>query len=50
MHPTNSSFYLGGQVGSAIFRKGGKEVNDLVQQLHKTRGNLAEGTGFELEI
>ena len=42
VHPTNNSYYLGGQVGSAISGKGGNEVRKLISDLHATNGNLAE--------
>ena len=47
-HPTNNSFYLGGEVGSAISRKGGQKVRDIVQNLHMTSGNLAVGSGKKI--
>ena len=46
VHPTNNSFYLGGEVGSAISRKGGQKVRDIVHNLHLTSGNLAVGSGI----
>lgn len=42
VHPTNSSFYLGGQVGSAISAKGGAEVRKIVADLQNKHGNLAD--------
>ena len=45
VHPTNNTFYLGGEVGAAISQKGGKELRDAVSQLHKTHGNIATGGG-----
>ena len=42
VHPTNNSYYLGGQVGSAISGKGGNEVRKLISDLHAKNGNLAE--------
>ncbi|RNA39158.1 core histone macro- isoform X2 [Brachionus plicatilis] len=44
VHPTNNSFYMGGEVGSAIARAGGQEVRNLVDELHKTYGNLGVGS------
>ncbi|CAF0711562.1 unnamed protein product [Brachionus calyciflorus] len=40
VHPTNNSFYLGGEVGSAIARAGGQEVRNLVNELSRSHGNL----------
>jgi histone H2A len=45
VHPTNASFYLGGEVGSAISAKGGKETRDIVARLNTDHGNLAVGGG-----
>lgn len=42
VHPTNSSFYLGGQVGSAIAAKGGAEVRKIVSDLQTKIGSLAD--------
>lgn len=42
VHPTNNSYYLGGQVGSAISNKGGNEVRLIISDLHAKNGNLAE--------
>ncbi|XP_076606307.1 core histone macro-H2A.1 isoform X2 [Chaetodon auriga] len=40
VHPTNSSFYTGGEVGSALEKKGGKEFTDALQELKKKNGPL----------
>ncbi|XP_046870386.1 core histone macro-H2A.1 isoform X2 [Hypomesus transpacificus] len=40
VHPTNSSFYTGGQVGKALEKKGGKEFVDAVDDLKKKNGPL----------
>uniref|UniRef100_A0A3P9BR02 MacroH2A.1 histone n=1 Tax=Maylandia zebra TaxID=106582 RepID=A0A3P9BR02_9CICH len=40
VHPTNSSLYTGGEVGSALEKKGGKEFADAVQELKKKNGPL----------
>lgn len=45
VHPTNNTFYLGGEVGSAISAKGGKELRDEVTKLHRNNGNLTVGGG-----
>lgn len=40
VHPTNSSFYSGGEVGSALEKKGGKEFTEALQELKKKNGPL----------
>ncbi|KAI4876439.1 hypothetical protein NFI96_012851 [Prochilodus magdalenae] len=40
VHPTNSSLYTGGEVGSALEKKGGKEFGDAVLELRKKNGPL----------
>ncbi|XP_065143745.1 core histone macro-H2A.1 [Paramisgurnus dabryanus] len=40
VHPTNSTFYLGGEVGNALEKKGGKEFGDAVVELRKKNGPL----------
>ncbi|XP_051533966.1 core histone macro-H2A.1-like isoform X2 [Myxocyprinus asiaticus] len=35
VHPTNSIFHMGGEVGSALEKKGGKEFGNAVQELRK---------------
>ncbi|XP_066501803.1 core histone macro-H2A.1 isoform X2 [Hoplias malabaricus] len=40
VHPTNSNFYTGGEVGSALEKKGGKEFGDAVVELRKKNGPL----------
>ncbi|KAM9788648.1 core histone macro-H2A.1 isoform 1-T1 [Neosynchiropus ocellatus] len=40
IHPTNSSFYTGGEVGSALEKKGGKEFSEAVQEVKKKNGPL----------
>ncbi|XP_033644032.1 core histone macro-H2A.1-like [Asterias rubens] len=40
VHPTNSSFYLGGEVGSALDSAGGKEFRDEINKLKAAQGNL----------
>uniref|UniRef100_A0A3P8U895 MacroH2A.1 histone n=1 Tax=Amphiprion percula TaxID=161767 RepID=A0A3P8U895_AMPPE len=40
VHPTNSSLYTGGEVGSALEKKGGKEFTDALQELKKKNGPL----------
>jgi len=45
VHPTNNTFYLGGEVGSAISTKGGKELRDAISELHKNHGKINVGEG-----
>ncbi|XP_037604609.1 core histone macro-H2A.1 isoform X5 [Sebastes umbrosus] len=40
VHPTNSSLYSGGEVGSALEKKGGKEFLEAVSELKKKNGPL----------
>ncbi|XP_070699348.1 core histone macro-H2A.1 isoform X2 [Pempheris klunzingeri] len=40
IHPTNSSLYTGGEVGSALEKKGGKEFTEALQELKKKNGPL----------
>ncbi|XP_040908359.1 core histone macro-H2A.1 isoform X4 [Toxotes jaculatrix] len=40
VHPTNSSLYTGGEVGSALEKKGGKEFTEALQELKKKNGPL----------
>ncbi|KAM4546288.1 core histone macro-H2A.1 isoform 2-T3 [Fundulus diaphanus] len=40
IHPTNSSLYSGGEVGSALEKKGGKEFTEALQELKKKNGPL----------
>ncbi|XP_069508686.1 core histone macro-H2A.1 isoform X3 [Ambystoma mexicanum] len=40
VHPTNSDFYTGGQVGIALAKKGGQEYSDAVVELRKKNGPL----------
>uniref|UniRef100_A0A8B9RKL0 MacroH2A.1 histone n=1 Tax=Astyanax mexicanus TaxID=7994 RepID=A0A8B9RKL0_ASTMX len=40
IHPTNSSLYTGGEVGSALEKKGGKEFVEAVLELRKKNGPL----------
>ncbi|XP_012944015.1 core histone macro-H2A.1-like isoform X1 [Aplysia californica] len=46
VHPTNSTYHMGGEVGQAIQRAGGKEFQQEVDSLLKTQGsiNTAEAT------
>ncbi|KAH9495446.1 Core histone macro-H2A.1 [Bulinus truncatus] len=41
VHPTNSSYHLGGEVGQAILKAGGKEFQQEVDTLLKTQGSIA---------
>lgn len=40
VHPTNSSLYTGGEVGSALEKKGGKEFTEALLELKKKNGPL----------
>ncbi|KAB5549375.1 hypothetical protein PHYPO_G00066590 [Pangasianodon hypophthalmus] len=40
VHPTNSTFHTGGEVGSALEKKGGKEFGEAVLELRKKNGPL----------
>ncbi|XP_048022619.1 core histone macro-H2A.1 [Megalobrama amblycephala] len=40
IHPTNSTFYMGGEVGSALEKIGGKEFGEAVLELRKKNGPL----------
>nr|UQW60618.1 histone macroH2A.1 [Mordacia mordax] len=40
IHPTSNNFYMGGQVGNALAKKGGKELEDAVQNLRNSNGPL----------
>ncbi|XP_062826415.1 core histone macro-H2A.1 isoform X4 [Anolis carolinensis] len=40
VHPTNTDFYTGGEVGSALEKKGGKEFVEAVVELRKKNGPL----------
>ncbi|XP_056297798.1 core histone macro-H2A.1 isoform X2 [Pseudoliparis swirei] len=40
VHPTNSSLYTGGEVGSALEKKGGKEFTEALSELKKKGGPL----------
>uniref|UniRef100_A0A8D0DW30 Core histone macro-H2A n=1 Tax=Salvator merianae TaxID=96440 RepID=A0A8D0DW30_SALMN len=43
VHPTNSDFYIGGEVGSTLEKKGGKEFQEAVVELRKKNGPLDTG-------
>uniref|UniRef100_A0A3B3SD64 MacroH2A.1 histone n=1 Tax=Paramormyrops kingsleyae TaxID=1676925 RepID=A0A3B3SD64_9TELE len=40
VHPTNSTYHTGGEVGSALEKKGGKEFGEAVVELRKKNGPL----------
>ncbi|XP_004420236.1 core histone macro-H2A.1 isoform X3 [Diceros bicornis minor] len=40
VHPTNTDFYTGGEVGNTLEKKGGKEFVEAVQELRKKNGPL----------
>ncbi|CAG08814.1 unnamed protein product, partial [Tetraodon nigroviridis] len=45
VHPTSSSFYTGGEVGTALEKKGGKEFTEALQELKKKNGPLEVAGG-----
>ncbi|MCI4387035.1 hypothetical protein PGIGA_G00069770 [Pangasianodon gigas] len=45
VHPTNSTFHTGGEVGSALEKKGGKEFGEAVLELRKKNGPLEVAGG-----
>ena len=45
VHPTNNTFYMGGQVGAAISLKGGHEQKKIIDEFYAKHGNLAIGGG-----
>ncbi|XP_061181866.1 core histone macro-H2A.1-like isoform X3 [Saccostrea echinata] len=40
VHPTSSNFYMGGEVGQALEKAGGKEFRKEIDDLSKAHGNL----------
>lgn len=44
VHPTNASFYLGGEVGSALEKAGGSEFKEEVKKLSESHGPLELAT------
>ncbi|XP_013383980.1 core histone macro-H2A.1 isoform X1 [Lingula anatina] len=40
VHPTNATFYMGGEVGQSLEKTGGKEFQQEVQDLLKNQGQL----------
>ncbi|XP_048763882.2 core histone macro-H2A.1-like isoform X2 [Ostrea edulis] len=40
VHPTSSNFYMGGEVGQALDKAGGKDFRKEIDDLSKTHGNL----------
>ncbi|KAM5300341.1 core histone macro-H2A.1 isoform X3 [Fukomys damarensis] len=40
VHPTNNDFYIGGEVGNTLEKKGGKEFVEAVLELRKKNGPL----------
>ena len=45
VHPTNNSFYMGGEVGRAIEKAGGAKFAEEVKDLQKKHGDLATSDG-----
>ena len=50
IHPTNGSFSLSGEVGSALSRAGGDEFVNAVQDLHKDHGDLEMAGGNCVQV
>jgi len=48
VHPTNTTFYLGGQVGSAIARRGGLKIQNIMNEMQRTKGHLSTCSGIYL--
>ncbi|XP_020628479.1 core histone macro-H2A.1-like isoform X2 [Orbicella faveolata] len=44
VHPTNASFYLGGEVGSVLEKAGGDEFKEEVKKLSESHGQLELAT------
>ncbi|KAL3876339.1 hypothetical protein ACJMK2_034200 [Sinanodonta woodiana] len=40
VHPTNETFYMGGEVGQTLQKAGGKEFQQEVKNIHTSNGNL----------
>ena len=47
VHPTNTDFYIGGEVGNTLEKKGGKEFVEAVLELRKKNGPLEVAGGEE---
>ena len=45
VHPTNASFYVGGEVGAALSKAGGDDFLKAVESLHKSHGDLETSGG-----
>ena len=45
VHPTSNSFYLGGEVGQALQKAGGKDFQNEVKALHTSNGDLDTASG-----
>jgi histone H2A len=50
VHPTNTTFYLGGQVGSAIARRGGYKIQNIMNEMQRTKGHLSTCAGICLNF
>ena len=46
VHPTNATFNLSGEVGSALSKVGGEDLNKAVQAVHKEHGDLEISQGI----
>ena len=45
VHPTSNSFYMGGEVGQALQKAGGKDFQQEVKALHTSHGDLDTSSG-----
>ena len=48
VHPTSNSFYLGGEVGQALQKAGGKDFQQEVKSLHTSHGDLDTASGINI--
>lgn len=46
VHPTNAGFNTTGEVGNAIIKAGGAELEASIRELHKSHGDLAVGSAM----
>ena len=46
MHPTNATFNMSGEVGSALSKEGGDDFVKAVQDLHKEHGDMEMSEGM----
>lgn len=46
VHPTNGGFNTSGEVGKALVKVGGTDLEKSIQELHKSHGDLTEGSAM----